>query len=395
MVCRGGIFDFDENSELNLGAETRDYTESWLDHASTSFSGRGTKEEPYLVSSAADLAYISAVVNEKRFERTLEGYYFRQTADIDLSGYLWQPIGDWGYFFAANYDGCGYTISNMYCKDFVYGALFGACYYSTLSNIKIKSSIVENCTMAGGLVTYITAGVVENCESDTMLINCRSGGGVVCSTSGTSITSCFYSGVIDCSAEGESATKVDYVGGIVGSGGQCTISFCQNNGSIIAENVISVGGIDGIAESDTIENCVQNGTIYIKSTLADAYAGAFIGKANIYGGGGVPTVKNCEGYGSIIVKSGALASSQSANIQNSFFIGAHNIGVKYALTVANSITSCYAICNGEKFRSSGTFSDFRIVTGINNGMPVPVSRYHVAQFGENVQSSFWNGYNSL
>ena len=393
----GGIFDSGKNLKQEIDAETRNYTESWLDHASGSFSGEGTEEEPYLISSAADLAAISATVNEKRFEHYWEDTYFRQTADIDLSGYLWHPIGEWGYFFSANYDGCGYTISNMYCKDFVYGGLFGACYGSNLSNINVKSSIVENCAMAGGIVTYNSGWeTVQNCTADTMIINARTAGGIICASSGCVIEGCVYTGTINSAAEGESLERVDYIGGILGSGGKCTVRNCYNYGAIIAENAISIGGIVGTAESDAVENCIQNGVIYIKSTKDNAFVGAFIGQSNIYDNGDVSSVRNSEGQGNIIIKSGALATSQNATFENCVFRGSHSYGAKYAFSSANSITSCYAICNGEKFYSrGGDFADFRIMPEINNGLPVPVSLYHIAAFGQSVPSSFWGEYNYL
>lgn len=57
----------------------------------TKFSGgSGTEEDPYLISTVDQLSYLSYSVNS---DVDWSGVYFKQTADIDLSGIDWQPIG--------------------------------------------------------------------------------------------------------------------------------------------------------------------------------------------------------------------------------------------------------------------------------------------------------------
>ena len=57
---------------------------------STSLKGEGTEASPYLVESAADLAFLAKSVNEGT---NYAGKYLTQTADIDLGGKEWTPIG--------------------------------------------------------------------------------------------------------------------------------------------------------------------------------------------------------------------------------------------------------------------------------------------------------------
>ena len=57
---------------------------------SASLKGEGTEASPYLVESAADLAFLAKSVNDGT---SYEGKYFTQTADIDLGGKEWTPIG--------------------------------------------------------------------------------------------------------------------------------------------------------------------------------------------------------------------------------------------------------------------------------------------------------------
>lgn len=57
--------------------------------------GSGTEASPYLISSAQALESLAKQVNDGTLKT--EGVYFRQTADIDLSGFKnnsWVPIGN-------------------------------------------------------------------------------------------------------------------------------------------------------------------------------------------------------------------------------------------------------------------------------------------------------------
>lgn len=72
--------------------------------------GDGTQSNPYLIGSAEDLNNVRDFANRDIYKR---GVYFKQIADIDLSvfshGKGWEPIER----FTQNYDGNGYTISNL------------------------------------------------------------------------------------------------------------------------------------------------------------------------------------------------------------------------------------------------------------------------------------------
>lgn len=58
--------------------------------ASSSLKGEGTQDSPYLVETAEDLAFLAKSVNEGN---SYDGKYIIQTADIDLGGKEWTPIG--------------------------------------------------------------------------------------------------------------------------------------------------------------------------------------------------------------------------------------------------------------------------------------------------------------
>ena len=55
--------------------------------------GSGTKNDPYLISNDKELAKLARDVNNGNTSQAFLGKYFKLTADIDLSGGIWMPIG--------------------------------------------------------------------------------------------------------------------------------------------------------------------------------------------------------------------------------------------------------------------------------------------------------------
>ena len=96
---------------------------AWDGTASASLKGDGTQDSPYLVETAEDLAFLAKSVNEGN---TYEGKYIVQTADIDLGGKEWAPIGErTAKPFIGLYDGNGYKIVNFYQTfSYRFGGLF-------------------------------------------------------------------------------------------------------------------------------------------------------------------------------------------------------------------------------------------------------------------------------
>ena len=107
--------------------------------------GSGTKDDPFLISTAQDLASLTYMSSfNLGYYTHYEGVYFKQTADIVLNVNVvsrvtvdsygratfdesvlakfkdWIPIGTFGlnnkcYWFKGHYDGGGHSISGIYC----------------------------------------------------------------------------------------------------------------------------------------------------------------------------------------------------------------------------------------------------------------------------------------
>ena len=101
-------------------------TGSWSSYADTEWAGSGTQSSPYLISTPEELAGLAQ-------QRGLDGVYFKQTADLDMSAHNWNP----SWQFLGNYDGGCYAIIAL--ND----ALFENLYNASITNIRIVNAQVD------------------------------------------------------------------------------------------------------------------------------------------------------------------------------------------------------------------------------------------------------------
>ena len=133
--------------------------------------GEGTKESPYQISTADELFWFASLVNG-----TLEGMEQNTaacavlTADINLSGQTWTPIGiSTSNYFKGTFDGADHTISNLTIDtNASYVGLFGATSGATLKNVTLDRPQVKNSaggtSNTGALVGFMAgSGTTEYC----------------------------------------------------------------------------------------------------------------------------------------------------------------------------------------------------------------------------------------
>ena len=97
-----------------------------IDICANSYAGGdGSKTNPYEIATAEQLAKLASDVNNGNTPQAFLGKYFKLTADIDLSGGIWMPIGkyyNYGYgngenrLFFGKFDGNGHVIKNMHIQ---------------------------------------------------------------------------------------------------------------------------------------------------------------------------------------------------------------------------------------------------------------------------------------
>lgn len=263
----------------------------WDGTTATAFTeGDGTIGAPYMISSGSELAYLASQVNgmlnNASGKAQYAGIYFELANDIDLNGgsYNWTPIGNvTTVSFSGNFNGAGYTISNMSVTEATstyYGGLFGYVNGSSGSVATIEDLTLEDCTVASSTGTSIAAliGYIENYAE---LSSCSVVGGSVTTTASAAtnvgglvglafndnitVTNCHVEGVV---LHSNSGTIIDKMGGIVGKVTKaCSILASSFDGTISYEDS-SIGAIAGGIVGDfsategngTITGCYATGT---------------------------------------------------------------------------------------------------------------------------------------
>ena len=228
--------------------------------------GSGTADDPYLISTVADLNKLASDVNGGN---SYGGKHFKLTKDIDMRSVANFAMiglydGDTYYWFKGTFDGDGHTISNLTINktnDDCYVGLFGLS-KGTIKNLTLKDANIVGYREVGGIVGYNFEGTVENCFVT---------GGTVRATGEQSV---YASGIVslnegtvrNCSVTGVNISGGDEKGeasGIVGYNKKGTVRNCSVTSANISGNYYAVGGIVSMNEDfGTIENCfVTNSTI--------------------------------------------------------------------------------------------------------------------------------------
>lgn len=108
-----------------LWAQTTNTYYSIEIYADSYAGGDGSKTNPYEIATAEQLAKLARDVNNGNTPQAFLGKYFKLTADIDLSGGIWMPIGKYYYYgdgnganrlFFGKFDGNGHVIKNMHIQ---------------------------------------------------------------------------------------------------------------------------------------------------------------------------------------------------------------------------------------------------------------------------------------
>lgn len=234
--------------------------DSWVECAATSFAGgTGEENDPYQISTAAQLAYLAKQVNEGTdYQRV----HFRLVSDLDLGGKEWTPIGTDGKIFWGGFDGGGHTITGMTITgDRDYVGLFGECRNFTADSSYIKSVTVKGANISGHSHVGAIAGEganISDCYSIENTICAAWCVGGICGSLTGNISGCYNS---------SSVSGNFTAGGIMGSASSertvGVVEYCYNIGAVtVRQQDSSVGGITGAsAHRYNISNCLNCGKI--------------------------------------------------------------------------------------------------------------------------------------
>lgn len=209
-------------------------------------NGNGTAENPYQITSAAELYWFAGLVNGTLTDVTknssacaklmnditvnnnlLDRITYKTDDDGNLTNEVanggnfisWTPIGAANNGYQGTFDGNGKTISGLFFNDSQksHVGLFDNIYMATIRNVGVVDSYFFGERYVGGVCAFGVDGT---------------------------ITGSYNTGVV--SGEG-------CVGGVCGTGSSVTITDSYNTGSVSGND--DVGGVFGYGENCTINNC--------------------------------------------------------------------------------------------------------------------------------------------
>lgn len=199
------------------------------------------------MSDAADLFGFAKLVNEGN---KFSGKTVELAADIDLTGYVWTPIGS-GKHFAGTFNGNNHKVIGMsvFAAGIDYAGLFGFVSGGTVQNVHVVGKVTAmDVGCVGGIVGQVGANsVVQNCLSEVTVTatgKSTAVGGVVGASVGT-INLCWNKEAV--------AAGNAFVGGVVGNG---NAKNCANFGKVKSES--NAGGIAGKGK---VENSYNLGDV--------------------------------------------------------------------------------------------------------------------------------------
>ncbi|MBR1902210.1 MAG: hypothetical protein IJ826_04450 [Bacteroidaceae bacterium] len=214
------------------------------------------------------------------------------TADIDLDGIAWTPIGNVNNKYSGTFDGQGYSITNFsYTATGDYNGLFGYVNNAIIKNFSISGTLTSTFSKNGVVGAADGASVVSGIHSAlTINVSDFKGhtGGIVGGDGGNVahtllVENCEYSGILTHSGTG------DCQAGILGYAYAGGVRNCVFSGTIIGENS-KYGGILGYCKIVTflgVKNCLSIGKIVADENCTTA--AAIIANWN---GGATENVKN-------------------------------------------------------------------------------------------------------
>ena len=202
------------------------------------------------------------------------------TADIDLTGKDWSPIGTNFYnSYAGTFDGGGHTIMGLtVTTNDQYVGLFGRLGKAgTVKNV-VMDGIQITCNhrlgYAGGVAGFSWGGTIENCSVSGSVSGTICAGGVVGIQWEASITGCSSSATV------KGMVQVGGVAGETNSG--ATMAACYATGNVTIEidpiNNILGGGLVGFNAGSSVLACYATGNVTSTgSSTGKVHIGGFLG----------------------------------------------------------------------------------------------------------------------
>lgn len=333
----------------------------WDGTADKSWAGSGTDTDPYLITSAEELAGLAELVNDKENKRDFAGEYFKLTQDLYLTDFAqpdttswleWKPIGRWtdeqqgAYihhmdtcYFRGHFDGGGHTIHNIYMGT------VGEIDMAGPDN-PLEGDVIDLSGSCVGFFGFVDGGSISNLtlQNAGIVVNSYYNGGLVSNATNATISNCHL-------RKSSVVGKICSIGGLIGLAANCVIENCSVEGMSIKGAYVG-GLVSQVDSMSVIRNSHAEGVAYIMNRAESGNYGGF-GGGLVNGNGGV--IENCyadmEMHGnSSTERNGGFVSENGVGgvIRNCYATGDVYQGYQSAGFVARNlglIESCYSTGN--------------------------------------------------
>ena len=204
------------------------------------------------------------------------GYTVLLAANIDVSGFLWTPVGNSDGPFTGSFDGQGHSISGLTitAANIDYAGLFGGAQSAAIQNLCVSGTIdvtESNDLYIGGIVGWLyDSSTVRNCCSHVDISGTASyvnAGGIVGWLDSGTIENCFNTGNVS-----GTGTAAMIAGGIYGEISSYVVNIgmvknSYNIGSVTGGTGSTVGALGGsMGNNIVLENCY-----YLSGTASAAF----------------------------------------------------------------------------------------------------------------------------
>lgn len=298
--------------------------------------GSGTQDDPWLISTAADLKALADFINDDTHPANaydadgcglgnFHGYYFKQTADIDLQGAAWNPIGysdNAGACFSGHYDGDNHVICNAISSGLTDNGYTSAGIFGFVWNGSVSNLHIENVTFsAAGVGNYAFAGGLAGTAYASEITNCSASNSKISSNTSYNNNNC--------------------AGGLVGYSIGSTFSKCAANNNIVTSTSYSGGFVgeqdddyEGVDASKFVDCYVAGSTVNVSSPNSNGFsmAGGFCGEVT----GDVLDLTNCFVYDTAV-----SVTADNMTTLNSIGIFAGNLYKNSPYSAKITTNNCY------------------------------------------------------
>lgn len=229
----------------------------------------------YTVTSADGLMNIAELVNGGKSDINIT-----LTADIDLTGKDWTPIGtDYDNSYKGTFDGGGHTITGLtFTTNDEFAGLFGWLNRAgSVKNVVMEGVQITSNQIYGGSIGGVVGygwGTIENCSVSGSVSGTVYVGGVVGVQIDGSITGCSSSATVKGTVD---------VGGVAGqTNSSATLTACYATGNVIIEmdpkKNIAGGSLVGMNAGSSLLACYATGNVTSTgSSTGYMHIGGFLG----------------------------------------------------------------------------------------------------------------------